>query len=1136
MMTVSQRIGAAAVAGAFILAGLGPAPAHAATAWWGIGVAATPTNLPPGGEGAINVTVSNLGDAAVTGEEGPVVVADRLPAGLHATAITGFWPGWGRGRLQAACQLASLSCIYTPDPKRGPEIEGGPIRPYQQLEVEIRVQVQEGAASGSEDEATVSGGGVPSVSWQAPITVSEASTPFGVASYSLAPEEEGGEADTQAGSHPFQLTTTLGLNTVAAPRGEELLASSPELPRDLSFVLPPGLLGNPTPFPQCTEEQFTTTPPGSNSNSCPADTAVGVAVPAAIEPSFLGPVPFKFVVPLFNLEPAPGEPARFGFTDVDVPVVLDTEVRSGSGYSVVVSAHSIDQTASFLGSQVTFWGVPGDPRHDSARGWKCLGIMGPEESCVPLKETDPPPLLSLPTSCTGPLHTTVEGDSWAHPTEVVSREYITEDNAGRRYGLDGCDRLSFDPAIGVAPDVPQASTPTGLSVNVHVPQSAGLAAEGLSESEVKDTTVALPAGVALNPAGADGLLACSEAQVGFEGVASSGADLFAPGTSAPFCPDASKVGTVEIHTPLLPDPLVGAAYLAQQNANPFGSLIAIYLVAEDRRAGVLVKLAGEVTPDQSTGQLVSTFRDTPQLPFEDLTIHFFGGSRAPLATPALCGPYTTGASIAPWSGNAASTASSTFQITSGPNGAPCRDPLPFGPTLQAGSSNIQAGGFTPFQMTMSRADGEQSLGGVELHMPPGLLGRLSTVQLCGEAQANNGSCGEGSLIGHTIVSVGLGGNPFSVETGRVYITGPYEGAPFGLSVVEPAVAGPFDLGTVVVRARIEVDPATAALTVTTDMSGPHAIPTILDGIPLEIQHVHVSIDRPGFMFNPTDCEKLQITGTLSSAQRASSEVSVPFHATNCATLGFKPQFAASTSAHTSRENGASLDTKLAFSGGMLGAQANIAKVKVQLPRQLPSRLTTLQKACPDHVFEVNPADCPQASRIGEASTTTPVLPVVLSGPVYFVSHGIAKFPELIIVLSGFGVTVEVHGETFISKSGVTSTTFNTVPDVPVGSFDLKLPEGPHSALTANGSLCDVTTIASEHKKVRIKVKGHPRTVTRRVKRRVTRALTMPTELVAQNGAVIRQETKIAVSGCAKRKGMKHLSPVFGEGNGKAKRK
>jgi hypothetical protein len=774
--------------------------------------------------------------------------------------------------------------------------------------------------------------------------------------------------------------------------------------------------------------------------------------------------------PVFNLTPSAGEPARFGFTAIFVKVYLDTSVRTGGDYGVTVNISNISQLGRLMGSEVTFWGVPNDPRHDASRGWSCVPVTfsGKPGPCEASGAQAVVPFLTLPTSCPGALESTLLADSWAEPTEVRSTRTVLQNGPGEPVGLDGCNRLNFEPSIGVAPDGQAASTPTGLTVGIHVPQEETLNPVGFAQADVKNTTVTLPAGVQLSPGAADGLLSCPTAAVGLED------------DEAISCPGASKVGTVEITTPLLPERLVGAAYLAQQNANPFGSLVALYIVVEDPTAGVLIKLAGKTTLDPVTGQIVSTFENTPQLPFSDLTLHFFGSARAPLSTPPLCGTYTTLASIAPWSGNPAAEPTSSFEIDSGPNSAPCADPRPFAPGFSAGSTNVQAGEFTPFTMTMTRPDADQTLAGITLHMPPGLSGSLSALELCPEPQASQGACGPNSQIGETIVSAGLGGDPFTVQGGKVFITGPYKGAPFGLSILNPAKAGPFDLGYVVVRAKIEVNPTTAALTVASD-----PLPTIIDGIPLQLQHVQVAINRPQFTFNATDCNPMGITASMTSTEGAGATVSSSYQVTNCADLGFTPKFAVSTSGKTSRADGASLEVKLSYP---LGPKlANIAKVKVELPKQLPSRLTTLQQACLEDTFNANPESCPAASRVGEAVATTPILSGPLTGPAYFVSHGGAKFPELIIVLKGEdGVTVDLHGETFISKQGITSSTFATVPDVPVGSFELKLPQGRYSALAANGNLCKSN-------------------------------LVMPTEFVAQNGAKLEQNTKITPTGCPKAK-------------------
>jgi hypothetical protein len=1056
-----------------LLAAVGASAALAGPRWK-VEFSAAPNNLPPGGEGEISLLATNLGNAPVTvlPPGTPVTIDIHLPPGLTASEVGHEevgnleYVGPENGELRfnnMSCSIESaslLACTWAGE-RYLPE--------YQTLELRLVVKVAADAKTGEEDEVSITGGEAPPVSVRDRLTVSSEPTPFAVENYEMTPENEDGSLDAQAGSHPFQLTTTFALNSVMEPLNTLVGVGvfTPALPKDLRFNLPPGLVGDPTPFPQCTDEQFGTLG-FAKSNLCPPDTAVGIASVTVQEPT--NKDEFTIPVPLFNVTPRAGEPVRFGFQVLGVPVFLNGSIRTGGDYGVTFDVHNINEASDYISSRVTFWGVPGDPRHDPYRGWYCLDFdheLG--LSCAAADEQNPPPLVTLPTSCTGPLETSVEGDSWPTSSDPDSITFPAAKPAFME-ALDGCNRLGFEPQIKVAPDTEAGSSPSGLTVHVHVPQAESLVATGLSEANVKDTTTVLPEGVALNPAAADGLGSCSEGEIALD------QDVGAS------CPDASKIGTVSIKTPVLPEELSGSVYLASQDANPFGSLVAMYIVAEDVKAGLLIKLAGEVQPNPVTGQLAATFDNTPQLPFEDLELHFFGGDRAPLSTPALCGAYTTQASIAPWSGNPAVGSSSTFDVSSGPSGSPCADPLPFNPSLTAGSTNIQAGAFSPFTMTMSREDGQQNLKAVELHMPPGLLGTLATVKLCGEAQANAGTCGQESLIGETVVSVGLGGDPYSVTGGKVYITEGYEGAPYGLSIVNPAKAGPYDLGTVVVRAKIEVDPITAALTITTDTSGPHAIPQILDGIPLQIKHVNVTINRPGFTFNPTNCSPMAITGGLTSSLNTVRSVSVPFQITNCAVLAFKPKLAASTSGKTSRANGASLKVKLTYPAGPY--DANVAKVKVDLPKQLPSRLTTLQKACPAQTFDANPAACPSASIVGHATATTPVIPVPLSGPAYFVSHGGEAFPDLIIVLQGYGATVHLVGTTFISKAGVTSSTFKQVPDVPVGTFELTLPQGKYSALAANGNLC-------------------------------TTKLAMPTLFVGQNGSEIHTSTPISPTGCVK---------------------
>jgi hypothetical protein len=898
------------------------------------------------------------------------------------------------------------------------------------------------------------------------LLTSSASANFGLKQFSVAAINQDGSQDAQAGSHPYALTTTFVLNAPSLdPKSGETVAQGSL--RDVRMELPPGFVGNPNATPKCSYPAFI-------SKECPNETVVGVENAYITAETEI----YRQADPVYNLETAPGVTAEFAFRVKGlVPVFLNVSVRTGGDYGLTVNVPNISQAAAIYASKVTIWGVPADSSHDSRRG-TCLSgaegfdeaglgegeveMEGPTESLGECHVNIPvEPLLTNPTSCNESRSATLSVDSWENPGDNFVKTAMLPE-------LSGCEKLDFSPSITVTPDGTAGSTPTGLTVGLHVPQESTTNPVGLAEADVKNTRVVLPAGVQLSPSAADGLLACSPEQI----------NLHSPEPST--CPDASKVGTVEIDTPLLPTPLTGAVYLATQNNNPFGSLIALYIVAENKEYGVLVKVAGQVTPDPVTGQLVTTFNKTPPLPFSDLKLSFFGTARAPLSTPELCGTYATETVIEPWSGTPAVNPSSKFQITSGPAGSPCVNPLPFAPGFESGSTNLQAGAFSPFTLTMSRPDGNQTLSRIEMQMPPGLLGTLSHVKLCGEPQASQGTCGEESLIGHTIVSAGLGNDPYTVTGGKVFITTGYKGAAYGLSIVNPAKAGPFDLGIVVVRAAINVDPHIAALHIVSD-----PLPTILDGIPLQIQHVNVSVDRDLFTFNPTNCSKMAIVGTLISTQGATSKVSTPFQVTNCATLAFKPKFAVSTPGKTSRANGAGLHVKLTYPTGPF--DANIAKVKVDLPKQLPSRLTTLQKACTSATFEANPANCPAASIVGHATATTPVLPVSLEGPAYFVSHGGEAFPQLVIVLQGYGTTVDLVGSTFINpKTNITSSTFKQVPDVPVGSFELTLPQGKYSALAANGNLC-------------------------------TTKLKMPTAFVGQNGAELHQSTPITVTGCTKHK-------------------
>jgi hypothetical protein len=1120
-------------------------------------------------DGEILVTATNLGTGAANGGTEPMTLSDVVPAGFEAVGVSGMaFEGTGPAATELACSLKGKNGVAAP----ACSFEGS-VFPFTALTLHLQVDVA-GAKEGErkEDVASVSGGGARAVSVSRKLALGE-STPFGLSDYEFVNEDEGGGADTQAGSHPFQQTTTVILNQIPYTTHGQTEQTEPTpvtLAKDLHSLWPAGLVGNPSSLPQCPLAVFL------SEVECPPDTAVGaVRTVFTLDKGTFGPQSEAPVTPLFNLVPSPGEPARLGTRPGGLPVYFDPSVRSGRDYGITVNSENITQLVGFRAIEVTVWGTPGASSHDQVRGEKCLGAAGRGNTCQPEPIKNPTAFLSLPTACSGrPQVSTMTGDSWAGARPTSSQPQLAEYVMP---ALDGCDALPFKPSIVATPDGKEASKPTGLNVDVHIPQAETLNPEGLAVADPKDITVALPVGVAVNPSSADGLQACTGNpadlapgqpgqlgspgdQIGFEGAgvlpgepgvstalfsgrlpesiaadvaAENGEILEGEKTLSPgqnFCANASKLGEVTIKTPLLPNPLKGFVYLASQEANPFGSVLAMYIVVEDPVSGTLVKLAGDVSlckgageaigglSCQAPGQIITTFENSPQAPFEDAEIHFFGGERAPLATPTRCGSYTTRAAFTPWTAESNPAhpeppvnASSTFNITEGPNHSACPGAsLPFHPSLTGGAENVNAGAFSPFTATMSRLSGEQNLQSLEVYLPPGLSGILSGVELCPEPQANQGACGPNSLIGETTVAVGVGGEPYTVSGGKFYLTGPYNGsggctvgtsgcAPFGITFEVPAKAGPLDLAKtkanhpacdcVLVRGKIEINPLTSAITITSNPPGtPDAIPTSIEGIPLEIQHVNAVTTRNDFQFNPTSCSKMEVSGTIHSSEGGTDTIGVPFQVTNCAALKFTPKFKVSTNAKTSKSNGASLTATVSEPAGSLGTQANLAKVKVELPKQLPSRLTTLQKACTAKQFEANPAACPPESKIGYAKVITPLVPVPLEGPAIFVSHGGEAFPSLTMVLQGYGVTIDLVGSTFISKSGVTSTTFKTVPDQPFSSFALTLPTGKYSALTALGNVC-------------------------------AEKLSMPTEFVGQNGMEIHQSTPIGVTGCKKTKAL-----------------
>jgi hypothetical protein len=925
----------------------------------------------------------------------------------------------------------------------------------------------------------------------------------GTEGFAVSPSNADGTPDLLAGSHPFQMTTSFALKTITNAAGkQEVLGDL----KDVHLELPPGLIGDPLAVPACTSEEFTTPGPPNTANggelpgdvdstSCPIETQIGLANVRVIEHG----ASVVFVVGVYNLVAPPGVPAELGFSVQGSPVLLAPSVRTDGDFGLSVDTRNAAQLLTISAVSVTLWGVPADSSHDRQREpCRTLGGLCPVS-------TPRVAFLRAPTSCSGPQLSTLAVDSWEEPGRFTAdpgslneegvpnlsdprwktASSVMSDGSAVAAGFTGCETLPFGPEIEIAPDTVKADTPAGLTATLTVPQPGLLDPDGQATADLKNTTVTLPGGFAINPGQANGLVACQANQTGI-------------GTEGPpSCPAASQVGTTEAETPLVHHKLKGDVYVLQSDPPNIKLLVDL----SDIPDGVFVKLVGTVHLDESTGQITTTFAETPQLPISTFKLSFSGGAQAALVTPSTCGSYQTNTDFTPWSTPYEPDVlrSNVFNITQGAGGSPseCIGRLPFAPSLIAGTTTDQAGGYTNFSLLLQRGDGQQRISSLQFKTPPGLLGMIARVPLCREPEAAQGSCAASSQIGHTVVEAGPGPDPLTIpEPGQppapIYLTGGYHGAPYGLSIAVPVIAGPFNLGTVVVRAKIEVDPHTAQLTITTD-----PLPSILDGVPTDLRTINAVIDRSGFMFNPTNCTARTFSGTAFSTEGATAAISSRFQVGSCTSLTFKPDFKVSTSGKTSRANGASLDAKIIYPTGALGAnqassQANVASVKVDLPKQLPSRLTTLQKACTAAVFESNPAKCPAASVVGRATAVSPVLPVKLSGPAYFVSHGGEAFPSLIVVLQGYGVTVDLVGTTFISKKGITSSTFKQVPDVPISSFDLTLPEGKYSALASNlpasvkGSFCGL-------------------------------ALAMPTAFVGQNGAEIHESTKISVSGCPKAK-------------------
>jgi uncharacterized repeat protein (TIGR01451 family) len=1003
-----------------------PAPA------WYLTSTSIPTVLNPertlafGSAPLYNLTLTNIGAAASDGSQ--ITVTDTLPAGVTAYAAGQPYTNPNTGGDDLACTgtgTATVTCTGSPV-----------VAPGVAEQIMIYVSVAADAPAHGVNVVTVSGGGAAPATVSEPAAVSSAEPAPGFQQADVLMTNADGSPASQAGSHPYQLTTSFDLNSYVDPDGSLVV---PGNPKDIVADLPAGLIGNPQSMPKCSQAAFET-------GGCPDSTAVGVA---DLRFWLTGYSAGDFQA-IYNLQPPPGVPAQFGI-DVDgAPFVqLNAGVRTGGDYGVTVSLINVPQDQELLGSTLTFWGDPADPSHDAMRG--DLNVSGPgclnaqtgfsAGSCPALVGQNLP-LLTLPTSC-GPAPTVFSADSWQDPGQYTSVSVPLEDASGKPYAIGDCGLLDFSPTLSIQPDTSVADSPSGLAVDLHVPQDGLLNPDGLAEANVKDARVTLPAGVSLDPSAANGLAACTPAEIGIDNA------------NAPSCPDASKVGSVEVDSPLLPDPLEGGVYVAQQDQNPFGSLLAIYLTAY--ADGVWVKLAGDVAADPVTGQLVTTFSNNPQLPFTDFKLDFFGGPHGVLATPESCGTYTTTSDLSPWSGGPDATPSDSFTIDSG-----CVSG--FSPSFTAGSSLRQAGAYTPFVVSFSRSDSDQNFSGLSVTLPPGMLANLSRVSECSDAQlaqaaASTGdqelaspSCPANSQVGTVQTAAGTGSDPIFVP-GSAYLTGPYKGAPYGLAVVVPAVAGPYDLGTVVVRQALYVDPTTAQVTAVSD-----PFPTILQGIPLRIRRIDVDLDRPDFTVNPTSCDPLAITATLTSTGGLSAPVSTPFQVGGCQELAFSPRLAMSLTGRGRTRSGdhPNLISTLTQPFG----QANLHDVKVALPLSLALDPINSQHVCNYDTAQAvhgGAVGCPADTIIGTATAVTPLLSQPLTGKVYLVQgirfnkqgQRIRTLPSLLIPLRG-QIALDLRAQSSVNGAQQLVTTFATIPDAAVSKFTLTITGGPKGILVITG--------------------------------------------------------------------------------------
>lgn len=815
----------------------------------------------------------------------------------------------------------------------------------------------------------------------------------------------------QAGAHA-DLTTQVVFN------GFEQAAD--ESPRTIEVNLPPGLIGNPTAAPTCTPRELTAGAQGQSS-ICPLVSQVGI-VYRKNETTESDSNASQY--PLYNMEHPADIPGLFAFNFAGNIVRIEPRVR-GADYGISASSPSLSQALQLHLLKVVVWGVPADTSHDPDR---FIGDSGDGINIQGNRPSTPSPALRLPfltnpTSCEPtPSPFVAESDSWQDPG-VFSRISFNTDFDGTPFVWKGCERVPFHPAITVYAGTHRAASPSGLDVDIKVPQSED--PYGLASAHVRKVVTVFPRGVVASPSAVAGLGACSMAEINLGS------------NEPPTCPDSSKIGNLTIRTQLLESPLEGEVVLARQSENPFHSLFAIYLVAKG--PGFYLKIPGELNVDKQTGQLKTVFEDLPQQPFEEAHLDFRGGPTAPLQTPDTCGTYQTHTELTSWADPTPVVIEAPMVIDEN-----CTGGGTFNPTLQAGVANPVAGANSPLTLRIRRLDGEQNISRLDVTLPEGELAKLAGVAVCGDAQAAIGSCPAASQVGISTTAIGTGAFPLFVpQPGKdptaLYLGGPYKGAPYSLITKVPAQSGPFDFGTIVVRTAIDVDPITSQVIARSD-----PLPQILEGVPISYRDVRIEVQKPDFTVNPTSCEQRYVTSTITSTQGAGAHPQVPFKVGDCASLGFAPKLSLGLKGGTNRGDYQALTAILIARKG----DANIGRVTVALPHSEFLAQEHIRTICTRVQFAAK--QCPDRSIYGFARAITPLLDKPLEGPVYLRSSS-NPLPDLVASLNG-QFNIELAGRIDSVHGGIRNT-FDVIPDAPVTKFVLKMQGGDRSLLVNSRNLC-----------------------------------------------------------------------------------